>query len=117
MTTDEADEVWRVLADPSRRAIFEALARRPSAVGELADRLPISRPAVSQHLAVLKTAGVVVDDAVGTRNVYRLQPAAVAAFRDQLDAFWRRTLGAFEASLNSTDTSVSSRRHPSEEDA
>ncbi|GAB2472007.1 metalloregulator ArsR/SmtB family transcription factor [Jatrophihabitans fulvus] len=95
-----------MLADPSRRAIFEALARRPSAVGELAAQLPISRPAVSQHLAVLKAAGVVADDAVGTRNVYRLQPAAVAAFRDQLDTFWRRTLGAFEASL-ATDTSVS----------
>ena len=69
---------------------------RPRAVGELADELPISRPAVSQHLRVLKDAGLVEDEAAGTRRVYRLNPAGVSALRDQLDMFWRRTLEGFQ---------------------
>jgi DNA-binding transcriptional ArsR family regulator len=84
------------LGDPSRRAIVECLAERPRAVGELAEELPISRPAVSQHLKVLKAAGLVTDQAVGTRRVYRLNPAGVAALRDQLDTFWRRALDGFQ---------------------
>lgn len=71
------------------------LAGQPRAVGELAAGLPISRPAVSQHLRVLKTAGLVTDDVVGTRHVYRLNPMAVAAFRDQLDTFWSRALAGY----------------------
>src|SRR5687767_4430647 len=66
------------------------------AVGELAEELPISRPAVSQHLRVLKDAGLVEDEAAGTRRVYRLNPAGVSALRDQLDMFWRRTLEGFQ---------------------
>lgn len=83
---------WGVLADPSRRAIIDALAAEPRAVVELAADLPISRPAVSQHLKVLKDAGLVHEEPVGTRRVYRLDPVAVTAMRDQLDTFWARTL-------------------------
>jgi DNA-binding transcriptional ArsR family regulator len=85
-------DAWDVLADPTRRAIVERLADRPRAVGELAAELPISRPAVSQHLKVLKDAGLVAEQAEGTRRIYRLDPIAVSALRDQLDAFWARTL-------------------------
>lgn len=85
-----------MLGDRTRRAIVECLARRPQAVGELADALPVSRPAVSQHLKVLKEAGLVTERAVGTRRVYRLNPAAVGALRDQLDAFWNRALAGYQ---------------------
>ena len=72
------------------------LAERPRAVGELAGELPVSRPAVSQHLKILKDAGLVTDQAVGTRRVYRLNPAGVAALRDQLDVFWNRALAGYQ---------------------
>jgi DNA-binding transcriptional ArsR family regulator len=72
------------------------LAERPRAVGELADELPISRPAVSQHLKVLKDAGLVTDRAAGTRRVYRLNPAGVAALRDQLETFWTRAMDNYQ---------------------
>jgi DNA-binding transcriptional ArsR family regulator len=91
----QADEGWEALGDPSRLAIVQRLAERPRAVGELADELPISRPAVSQHLKVLKDAGLVVDAAEGTRRVYRLNPAGLSALRDQLDTFWRRALDGY----------------------
>jgi DNA-binding transcriptional ArsR family regulator len=87
---------WDALGDPSRRAIVECLAERPRAVGELAAVLPISRPAVSQHLKVLKAAGLVSDRAAGTRRVYRLNPAGIAALRDQLDTFWNRALRGYQ---------------------
>jgi DNA-binding transcriptional ArsR family regulator len=96
VATYQADDGWNALGDPTRRAIVAALADRPRAVGELADELPISRPAVSQHLKVLKEAGLVTDHAAGTRRVYRLNPAAVAALRDQLDTFWNRALDSFQ---------------------
>lgn len=92
----QAGDGWEVLADPSRRSIVTCLAERPRAVGELADELPISRPAVSQHLKVLKDAGLVTDEAAGTRRVYRLNPAGVAALRDQLDTFWNRALSGYK---------------------
>jgi DNA-binding transcriptional ArsR family regulator len=85
-----------LLGDPSRRAIFELLARRPSSVGELADQLPISRPAVSQHLKALKDGGLVVDRAEGTRRVYRLNPHGIAALRAYLDRIWDDALTAFQ---------------------
>jgi DNA-binding transcriptional ArsR family regulator len=94
---------WEALGDPSRRAILERLAERPRAVGELAEELPISRPAVSQHLKVLKEAGLVSDRTAGTRRVYRLNPAAVAALRDQLDAFWRRALTSYRDVIEEAD--------------
>jgi DNA-binding transcriptional ArsR family regulator len=90
-----ADGGWAALADPTRRAIVESLADRPRAVGELAAELPVSRPAVSQALKILKDAGLVSECAAGTRRIYRLNPTAVAALRDQLDAFWSRALATY----------------------
>jgi len=84
------------LADSTRRAIVERLAERPQAVGELADQLPVSRPAVSQHLKILKDAGLVTERAAGTRRIYRLNTIGVAALRDQLDAFWNRALAGYQ---------------------
>ena len=85
-----------VLGDRSRFAIFECLAERPRAVGELAATLPISRPAVSQHLKVLKDAGLVLDRPAGTRRVYQLDPSGVQALRTELDRFWDRALAAYQ---------------------
>jgi DNA-binding transcriptional ArsR family regulator len=85
-----------LLGDPTRRAIFELLARRPSSVGELAQQLPVSRPAVSQHLRVLKDGGLVISQADGTRRVYRLNPDGVAALRLWLDRVWDDALTAFQ---------------------
>ena len=84
------------LADPTRRAIFERLAVRPSAVGLLANDLPVSRPAVSQHLRVLREAGLVTESAVGTRRIYRIDPRGIAAMREWLEALWSAALDAFK---------------------
>src|SRR5436305_14906221 len=84
------------LADPTRRQVFERLADGPLAVGEIARGLPVSRPAVSQHLKVLKAAGLVVDEAAGTRRLYRLDPDGVGAVRAYLDRFWNQALAAFK---------------------
>jgi DNA-binding transcriptional ArsR family regulator len=92
----QARDGWEALGDPSRLAIVTALAVRPQAVGELADGLPISRAAVSQHLKVLKVAGLVTDRAMGNRRVYRLNPAGIAALRDQLETFWKRALEGYQ---------------------
>ena len=83
---------FAALSDPTRRAVFERLAEGPRAVGDLADGLPVSRPAVSQHLRVLQDAGLVTYQAVGTRNMYRLDPIGVARLRDYLDSLWQRAL-------------------------
>jgi DNA-binding transcriptional ArsR family regulator len=96
VATYQAGDGWDALGDPTRRAILACLAERPQAVGELAAALPISRPAVSQHLKVLKDAGLVTDRAAGTRRVYRLDPAGVAALRDQLETFWNRALEGYQ---------------------
>lgn len=85
------------LGDPTRRAIFERLSDRPSAVGDLAGRLPVTRSAVSQHLRVLKEAGLVRETAEGTRRIYRIDPRGIAAMRDWLDAHWAAALDAFKA--------------------
>ena len=95
MDTDRAGDGWNALADGTRRAIVSHLADGPQAVGQLAAGLPVSRSAVSQHLKVLKEAGLVSERAAGTRRLYRLNPAAVAALRDQLDTFWQRALAAY----------------------
>jgi len=87
---------FSALADPTRRAIFEQLARRPRAVGELAEEFPVSRPAVSQHLKVLKHAGLVVDRRDGNRRLYSVDSRGVEAMRSYLDSFWSDALGAFE---------------------
>ena len=84
------------MGDRTRRAIIECLTERPMAVGELADELPVSQPAVSQHLKVLKAAGLVTERAAGTRRIYRLNPTGVGAMRDQLEAFWNRALLAYK---------------------
>jgi len=92
---DRVGDGWSALADGTRRAIVSRLADGPQPVGQLAAGLPVSRSAVSQHLKVLKDAGLVSERAAGTRRVYRLNPAAVAALRDQLDTFWQRALASY----------------------
>lgn len=87
---------WAALADPTRRIIFERLIENPSAVGELADDLPVSRPAVSQHLKVLKDAGLVVDRRAGKQRIYQVDPDGLAALRAELDRFWTKTLAAYK---------------------
>jgi DNA-binding transcriptional ArsR family regulator len=96
VATYQVRDGWEALGDPTRRAIVACLAEGPRAVGQLADQLPISRPAVSQALAVLKQAGLVTDRAVGTRRVYRLSPEGLGALRDQLDTFWNRALEGYQ---------------------
>jgi DNA-binding transcriptional ArsR family regulator len=95
------------LGDPTRRAIFEQLAERPRAVGELAGELPVSRPAVSQHLKVLKDAGLVIDQPAGNRRIYQLDPDGIGALRAYLDQFWNRSLAAFKAAAEQRDEEVS----------
>ena len=85
------------LGDPTRRAIFELLANGPRPVGEIASQLPVTRPAVSQHLKVLKEAGLVTDRQIGTRRLYQLNPEGVGALRAYLDRFWNRALAVFKA--------------------
>ena len=87
-----------------RLAIVEQLAQRPMAVGELASRLPVSRPAVSQHLKILKEAGLVRDQAEGTRRVYRIDPAGLGEIRRWLDRFWDRTLAAYAEAAEREET-------------
>lgn len=88
--------MWDALGDRTRRAIVMCLGEGPKPVGELATFLPVSRSAVSQHLKVLKDAGLVVERAEGTRRIYRLDEAGVMALRDQLDTFWNRALRGYE---------------------
>jgi DNA-binding transcriptional ArsR family regulator len=95
VTTYQVDG-WTALADPTRRIIVGRLAERPWAVGELAATLPVSRPAVSQHLKLLKDAGLVVDRAAGNRRIYQLDPAGLDALRSELDGFWSRALANFK---------------------
>ena len=87
------------LADGTRRAVFEQLRDGPLSVGEVAARLPVSRPAVSQHLRVLKLAGLVSDERAGTRRLYRVEPDGIAELRDYLDEFWDRALAAFKEAV------------------
>src|SRR5262245_26565000 len=90
---------WSALGDPTRRAIFEAIATRPQAVGEIADRLPVSRPAVSQHLKVLKDAKLVVGRRAGNRCIYEIDMDGIAALRSYLDQFWNQALTAYKAAV------------------
>lgn len=91
-----------MLGDRTRRSILECLAEGPLAVVEIAERLPVSRPAVSQHLKVMKDTGLVSEEASGRRRIYRLNPAGISALRDQLDTFWNRALAGYEAALDHT---------------
>jgi DNA-binding transcriptional ArsR family regulator len=103
VVTDQGERL-EALGDPTRRAIFERLGERPLAVGELARELPVSRPAVSQHLKVLKRAGLVTDHPAGTRRIYQLDLEGVAGLRDYLDGFWNRSLAAFKRAAEEGET-------------
>lgn len=91
------------LGDATRRAIFELLADGPCPVGEIARELPVTRPAVSQHLKVLKEAGLVIDRQDGTRRLYQLNPEGVGALRAYFDRFWNRALAAFKQAVEQTN--------------
>lgn len=97
-----AERQLAALADPSRRAIFEKLAKQPLAVGQLADCFPISRPAVSQHLRILGEARLVLHQRDGTQNIYRVNPQGIATLRSYLDAMWSRALHDFKAVAESS---------------
>ncbi|MBS0417734.1 MAG: winged helix-turn-helix transcriptional regulator [Proteobacteria bacterium] len=90
---------WAALADPTRRAVFELLAKHPSSVGQLARSLPVSRPAVSQHLKILEVAGLVAATPAGKQRIYSVNPAGLAALRNELEQFWSKTLAAYQANL------------------
>lgn len=100
MVTYQDADGWLALADGTRRAIVERLTHGPLPVGELARHLPVSRPAVSQHLKVLKSAGLVRDRAVGTRRVYQLDPTGLEALRADLDRFWTQALATYAQILD-----------------
>ena len=101
MANQSADQLdgFVALADPTRRRVFELVARKSLSVGELAAGLPVSRPAVSQHLKVLKAAGLVTDQADGTRRFYRVDPRGIEAMKTYLDRMWDRALAAFKAAV------------------
>jgi DNA-binding transcriptional ArsR family regulator len=94
-----AAAVLVALGDPTRRLVFERVAMRPQSVGELAGAMPVSRPAVSQHLKVLKEAGLVSDRAAGNRRIYRMDPAGLRDLRAYLDHFWNQALAAFKTAV------------------
>jgi len=96
-------KAFAALADPTRRDVFERLAAGPRAVGDLARELPVSRPAVSQHLKVLKEAGLVSDRPHGARRVYQIDPQGLGQMRAWLDRFWDQALDAFKADVERAD--------------
>jgi DNA-binding transcriptional ArsR family regulator len=104
--TYQADS-WSALGDRTRRAIFERLAEGPCAVVEIADGMPVSRPAVSQHLRVLKEAGLVLGEPAGNRRIYRVNPDGLAALRADLDRFWRSALTAYKAAVEQPEQEAS----------
>jgi DNA-binding transcriptional ArsR family regulator len=101
------EDAFNALGDPTRRAIFELVGEEPRAVGEIARDLPVSRPAVSQHLKVLKSAGLVIDRPVGTRRIYAVDPDGLEAMRAYLDQFWSKTLAAFKEAVEQPDEEAS----------
>jgi DNA-binding transcriptional ArsR family regulator len=98
-----APAMMTALGDPTRQLIFDRLASGPSPVGVLARDLPVSRPAVSQHLKVLKDVGLVTDRQEGTRRLYSVDPQGLAILRSYLDQFWDRSLAAFQAAAEEGD--------------
>ena len=94
-----ATSSWAALGDTTRRTIFELLVEHPCSVGELARDLPVTRPAVSQHLKVLKDAGLVIDTRAGKQRIYRVDPDGLASLRAELDRFWSKTLAAYKAAV------------------
>jgi DNA-binding transcriptional ArsR family regulator len=105
------EKAFAALADPSRRRVFERLRAGPLSVGALAKHMPVSRPAVSQHLKVLKEAGLVTDHAEGTRRVYAIDPHGLAALRSWLDQFWDDALAAFRAEAERKPKSAKASPH------
>ena len=103
-----ADPVFEALSDGTRRRVLERLADGPRSVGELARGLPVSRPAVSQHLRVLRAAGLVSQEAQGSRRIYRIDPAGLGAMRAWLDQFWDAALLAFKAEVDRMEEEGSS---------
>jgi DNA-binding transcriptional ArsR family regulator len=101
---DEQTSAWAALADPTRRAIFERLLERPQAVHALANGLPVSRPAVSQHLKVLGYAGLVVARREGKQRIYQVDPDGIAALRAELERFWVKTMAAYKAVVEQPPT-------------
>jgi DNA-binding transcriptional ArsR family regulator len=106
VTTYQVDG-WTALGDRTRRTIFERLARRPCSVGELARGLPVSRPAVSQHLKVLKDAGLVVDRPTGNRRIYEVNRDGLGELRADLDQFWNSALAAYKTAVEQPEEEVS----------
>lgn len=103
---------FAALGDPTRRSVFERLAHGPRSVGEIAKGLPVSRPAVSQHLKVLKEAGLVTDQADGTRRVYRIDPKGLGQIRAWFDQFWETALLAFQVEVERGDPETGSENTP-----
>ena len=107
------EKAFEALGDPTRLAIFQRIATRPHSVGEIAGHLPVSRPAVSQHLRVLKDAGLVMDTKAGTRRLYQLDPEGVARLRAHFDLMWTRAMSAFQAAAEKPSSGEKhGKRHP-----
>jgi DNA-binding transcriptional ArsR family regulator len=98
------EDALQALADPTRRSVLEQLRSGPRAVGEIAARLPVSRPAVSQHLRVLKEAGLVTERQNGTRRLYRVDPDGLAELREYLEGFWEEALAGFKAAAETDES-------------
>lgn len=96
------DPIFFALSDPTRRLVLENIRLEPSAVGKIAERLPVSRPAVSQHLKILKNAGLVSEERRGTRNIYSVDPVGIAALRDYFNDYWGIALDRFKALAEET---------------
>ena len=98
------EQALQALGDPTRRSVLEQLRDGPRAVGEIAARLPVSRPAVSQHLRVLKEAGLVTERQNGTRRLYRVDPNGLAGLREYLEGFWEEALASFKAAAEADES-------------
>jgi DNA-binding transcriptional ArsR family regulator len=106
MQTAARTDGWTALGDPTRRAIFESVAARARAVGEIASELPVSRPAVSQHLKVLKDAQLVIDRRAGNRRIYELDRDGLDELRAYLDRFWTKALSAYKVAAEEQSEEV-----------
>ncbi len=105
---------WAALGDRTRRTIFARLSMAPSAVGDLADTLPVTRSAVSQHLKILKDAGLVLDERAGTRRIYRVNQSGLDRMRAELETFWNDTLRAYKALVELPDSTATPQNRPQE---
>src|SRR5258708_31269085 len=108
-------EQLAALADPTRLAVFERLAKRPAAVQEIADHFPVSRPAISQHLRVLKDAGLVLDEAAGNRRVYRVNPSGIEKIRSYFERFWDDALPSFKTFIETNQRTDRKPRHATDQ--